>query len=318
MRKMKFENTINELFVRFPMLKEAYEEEGDHIEGLSHLCYAFVFVPFIRQTVLANDEAMIRSICEFMENMALSDDEDELVSELLVVSVLENILYERDVINLLKPHLGAETLKLLISIEKAYGLQDDQLQEKDNSNEKRARDKKMSNKFKVKREEMLQEAIKNEPRIAVGKKLTFIICAVFLSARLLFAILETVFMINRGLPVNLYIFNYASLIISFVFSIGIYKMGTKALAYLGVVGAVFSMFFVIDNSFSSKFQSGEFSSNFQSGDTLYKFYIITLIVTIIIQIISMLLIIFNADCKKYFNEIKRIQKSILGIVDCNN
>jgi len=118
---MKFDNMINELFVRFPMLRNEYESEGDYIKDLQHPCYAIVFVPFIRKVVFANDEDMIQSICNFMECMANSDDEDELVSELLAVSVLESILSEREIISSLKPYFGAKTLKILSTMEKEYG-----------------------------------------------------------------------------------------------------------------------------------------------------------------------------------------------------
>ena len=118
---MKFDNMINELLAQFPILKTVYEGEGDYIENLHHLTYGIVFAPFIRQSVLANDENVMRKICDFMECMANSDDEDERVSELLGVSVLENILSERDVIGVLKQYMGSETLKLLSVMEKEYG-----------------------------------------------------------------------------------------------------------------------------------------------------------------------------------------------------
>ena len=118
---MKYDNLINELFVWFPMLKSEYEQEGDYIEGFPHLCYSIVFVPFVIQACLVDDEDKIQSICDFMECMANSDGEDERVSELLVVSVLESILSEREVIHLLKRYLGTHTLELLFILEKETG-----------------------------------------------------------------------------------------------------------------------------------------------------------------------------------------------------
>ena len=46
---------------------------------------------------------------------------DELVSELMVVSVLENILSERSLVARLKKHLKTKTKECLLSLEKAYG-----------------------------------------------------------------------------------------------------------------------------------------------------------------------------------------------------
>jgi len=110
---------INELLLRFPILKSVYEDEGDYIKDIKHLSYSIVFVPYIRQVVLSNDENMIRSVCNFMECMANADD--KLVSELLAVSVLESILCEREIISSLKPYLGIKTLKILSVMEKEYG-----------------------------------------------------------------------------------------------------------------------------------------------------------------------------------------------------
>jgi len=112
---------INELLAKFPMLKIVYEEEGDYIKNLQHLTYSIVFVPFIRQSILANDENMIKIICDFMENMADYGGENERVLEVLGASVLESLLSEREVINVLKQFMGSKTLKLLFDMEKASG-----------------------------------------------------------------------------------------------------------------------------------------------------------------------------------------------------
>ena len=116
---MRYENLINELFIQFPMLKVEYEKEGDYIKGLQHLVFSIIFVPFIKQTCLANDEDKLQSICDFMESMAIS--EEVLVSELLVVSVLENILDEREMIHSLRQYFGSQTIEYLTALERTYG-----------------------------------------------------------------------------------------------------------------------------------------------------------------------------------------------------
>jgi len=118
---MKYYNIINELFSKFPMLKSVCESEEDYdcIENLPHLVYPIVFVPFIIQTVLENDENMIKSICEFLECMETSDDKK--MPELLAVSVLETMLGERKIIALLKPYMKEKTLEILSALEDAYG-----------------------------------------------------------------------------------------------------------------------------------------------------------------------------------------------------
>ena len=101
------------------MLEAVYEEEGDYIKDLNHPSYSIVFVPFIKQAILGKNEATLRLISDFMERMASSDD--ELVPELLAVSVLESMINEREIINYLKPYLKAETLNILSVMEKATG-----------------------------------------------------------------------------------------------------------------------------------------------------------------------------------------------------
>jgi len=118
---MRFEDTIEELFASFPALRSKYEDEGDYINGLSHLCYEIVFVPFIRQAVFDGNENLIASICDYFERMAGSDNEDERVSELLAVSVLEPILSERELVRILKEHMGNLTLNLFTYMEKETG-----------------------------------------------------------------------------------------------------------------------------------------------------------------------------------------------------
>jgi hypothetical protein len=114
-----YSELINELFDRFPVLEKQYEKEGDYVAGLPHLCYEIIFVPFIRQACLNNEQEKLYLICEFLEQMANS--EDDRISEVLVVSVLESVLSERDIIYCLKSYLGVHTMELLSVLEREYG-----------------------------------------------------------------------------------------------------------------------------------------------------------------------------------------------------
>jgi hypothetical protein len=119
MGKMVYATIIEALFARFPFLEQRYLEEGSYIFGLAHLCYSFIFVPYIREVIENKDILVIECVCDFLEDMAIC--EDELVSELLVVSVLETILSERALIKELKKYLKTETMGWLLYLEKAYG-----------------------------------------------------------------------------------------------------------------------------------------------------------------------------------------------------
>lgn len=117
--KMRYAEIIETLFKKFPFLEQRYLEEGEYILGLPHPIFSIVFVPYIRETVNNNDVWAIECVCEFFEEMANSID--EMVRELLMASVLENILPERTLIKTLKKHLKVMTMKLLLSMEKACG-----------------------------------------------------------------------------------------------------------------------------------------------------------------------------------------------------
>jgi hypothetical protein len=117
--KMRYDNLIRDLLTEFPVLESFYIEEGNYIEGLPHLCFEIVFVPFVKQVCTFDDGIEISKICSFMEQMSIS--EDEMVQEVLAVSVLESILSEREVVGILKRHLKTHTLELLDLLEKEYG-----------------------------------------------------------------------------------------------------------------------------------------------------------------------------------------------------
>ena len=116
---MIYTTVIESLFKRFPFLEQKYLEEGDYIFGLAHLCFPIVFVPYIREAVEHNDIEAIVRVCDFLEDMATS--EDDQVSELLVVSVLETILSERSLVATLRKYFKVKTNEWLLSLEKAYG-----------------------------------------------------------------------------------------------------------------------------------------------------------------------------------------------------
>ena len=160
----------------------------------------------------------------------------------------------------------------------------------------------MTNEIKYQRDAMVQEAIANDPRIEKAKKFIMKLCIVFLAARLIFLIVETAFVLSRGLPVSSCVLNYVLLAVGLLFALGLYKQGTKALAYLAIAGGVLTIVNLL---------KGNFISNLQIGDVFYNIYAITLVVAMLIQIASMLLMLLNDSCKKYFSEMERINKTIM-------
>lgn len=161
----------------------------------------------------------------------------------------------------------------------------------------------MSNDLKTKRDVLIQEAILREPRIKNGKKITLIMCILFVSMRVIFSIVETVYVLNSGQTIRVCVMNYILLGVAALFAFSIYKQGTKALAYLPLLGGIMSI--------SNLFQNN-LISNLQAGDAFYNFYAFIFIAAMLTQIISMLLITLNRDCKKYFDEIANINRTMTG------
>jgi len=116
---MTYINILTVLFSRFPFLERKYLEEGYYIFGIAHPSLSIVFVPYIREIVEKNDVGAIAQVSEFLEDMAIC--KDEKVSELMVVSVLENILSERELLKTLKTYLKPKTAEWLLCLEKEYG-----------------------------------------------------------------------------------------------------------------------------------------------------------------------------------------------------
>ena len=159
----------------------------------------------------------------------------------------------------------------------------------------------MSNELNPTREMLVQEAIKREPRITEARKFIFKICALFLIARVVFVIVETAFILDRGLSISVCSMNYMLLVVGALFALAIYKEGAKAFVYLAMIGGIVSILNVL---------GADVISNLKIGDAFYKVYVFVLIGAMLIQIASMLLIILNKDCKVYFSEMSRINKEV--------
>jgi len=159
----------------------------------------------------------------------------------------------------------------------------------------------MANEQKTLKDTLTQEAEARDPGIVRGKKFIFRMCILLLVVRLVFAVSETVFIINRGLPLSSYFLNYLAMLVSILFAFGIYK-GFKPLAWLLITGAAVSLLNLAINNLLA---------GFAAGDALYKFYVVALIVSMLVQIISMLAVILHSDSKKYFTSVTNVNKTLI-------
>lgn len=158
---------------------------------------------------------------------------------------------------------------------------------------------------KIKREELLQVAIEREPRIIKARRFIIIMCTIFLASRFFLSIVETFFILSTGLPIYSFIINYFALGIGIIFTFAIYN-GFKNFAKVAIIGGVLSILKLFIDDVDSL-----------ASHVNFKFYLFTFVIVILIQIICMLLILLDRNCKKYFDEINSINSS-LGLKDLNS
>lgn len=114
---MEYENLIERLLADVPQIRPQYEEEIEWLEeDLPHVIFGMVVTPFIIRSIKEQKE--MSNLYSFLEEMALAD---EKVQEVLVVSVLESLITERDIIEIAKSHMGEVTKEMCETTEKAYG-----------------------------------------------------------------------------------------------------------------------------------------------------------------------------------------------------
>lgn len=116
---MRYENIIEILLSRFPETSVVYNEEKDYIEGLPHLVFEIVFVPYFKEVMESENQKAKIKTTEFLEEMITC--EDEKVQEVVVVSVLESLLSERDFLEKTRHQLGLKTQESLRVLEKDFG-----------------------------------------------------------------------------------------------------------------------------------------------------------------------------------------------------
>lgn len=115
---MEYGNLVERLLTDIPQVRPYYEEEKDWLEeDLPHVIFGMVVTPFIIKSL--QEKKNTKTIFDFLEEMVNSNDEK--VQEVLVVSVLELLIVERNIISMARSSMGEMTQQLCRTIEKAYG-----------------------------------------------------------------------------------------------------------------------------------------------------------------------------------------------------
>ena len=151
----------------------------------------------------------------------------------------------------------------------------------------------------------LEEASINNPEIYEGKKLVLGIVLVFLLARLCFVLIETFYVLINNLSLNSCFLNYIMLFISLLFASVIYRGGVKGVAVLALIGGIYSIInmFIQEDTFI----------NLSHGDLDYNMYVFSFLAAMIITIITMIIILANKKCNKYFKVMAIINKEMAEI-----
>lgn len=106
------------LITHLPELDYNYHQETswqDGDETGSHVVYADVLVPFIKEQMLSENKAYLTKIFEYIE--ILLETEDEYASEVVSLSVLESLLFDEEVNNsLLLSFAKPKTIQLVNEI----------------------------------------------------------------------------------------------------------------------------------------------------------------------------------------------------------
>ena len=88
------------LIESFPEIKDVYFEETswqDGDETGSHVVYADIFVPFLKEQIITRNEQLLFETFEYIENLLELDD--DYVNEVIALSVLESLIFDEDVDN---------------------------------------------------------------------------------------------------------------------------------------------------------------------------------------------------------------------------
>ncbi|MGN0179404.1 MAG: hypothetical protein ACI4DY_08200 [Monoglobaceae bacterium] len=106
------------LIKALPEISDMYYEEiswQDGDETGSHVVYADIFVPFIKQLIFNKNKKMLINAFDYIENLLKLDD--NYANEVVALSVLESLIFDDEVDNTLFIQVAQiRTLKLIEEI----------------------------------------------------------------------------------------------------------------------------------------------------------------------------------------------------------
>lgn len=121
---MIYNDLVHTMLEKIPELRLAYEEEMQWLEEEQpHVIFSMVLNPYLfemlRSVVDTAGNAVLVRIFTFLEEMANSNV--EAIQEVLVVTVLESLVLERDIVTKARALMGPVTTAFLEEQEKTFG-----------------------------------------------------------------------------------------------------------------------------------------------------------------------------------------------------
>jgi len=158
----------------------------------------------------------------------------------------------------------------------------------------------MANLFKERYDEKWSDAMRDDPSLADGRKIAFVAVVTMASMRVIFFIVETLFIVVNDLSFSP--LSFIVLCVSLLFGKLIHS-GGKALAVLALLGGFWSLW--------QQWQDGWFIFTlFRYGDPLTIAYGISFIVAVLTTIGPMAYLLINPQYKKYAAAASIIQKEL--------
>ena len=106
-----YEDSINILISKFPLLRPMYEENIEDYDGLPYIFYESIFVKYINEIVDLHNESKIIEVADFLEDMLKNGDVG--IKNLIEVAVIESLYFER------KPQITTALMNYLGSLAKS-------------------------------------------------------------------------------------------------------------------------------------------------------------------------------------------------------
>jgi hypothetical protein len=111
---MKFETAVTELFTKIPHLEQLYRARLSYMldePPLAYVVFGDVLIPELERALRDHDVLMLQAFSSFLEDMAVSSNEDLALETLMKVEIGEWLGFCADE-NVLAPWLGQQTRRV--------------------------------------------------------------------------------------------------------------------------------------------------------------------------------------------------------------